>query len=65
MTEEVAFFQAVKARLAKFEERPGVRSSEDIEIAIKQVIDLALVSDRVIDIFDAAGIKKPDISILS
>ena len=36
-----------------------------MESAIKQVIDKALVSDQVIDVFDAAGIKKPDISILS
>jgi len=33
--------------------------------AIKQVIDEALVTDKVVDIFDAAGIKKPDISVLS
>ncbi|MCL1916245.1 MAG: DUF3387 domain-containing protein, partial [Desulfovibrionaceae bacterium] len=65
VTEEIAFFQAVKARLAKFDGGAGGRGSEDIEIAIKQVIDQALVSDRVIDVFDAAGIKKPDISILS
>lgn len=35
------------------------------ETTIRQVIDNALVSDKVVDIFDAAGIKKPDISILS
>ena len=63
--EEVAFFQAVKARLAKFDGGGNGRSNEEIEIAIKQVIDQALVSDKVIDIFDAAGIKTPDISILS
>ena len=65
VTEEVAFFQTVKARLAKFDGGGSGRSSEDIEIAIKQVIDKALVSDKVIDIFDAAGIKRPNISILS
>jgi type I restriction enzyme R subunit len=67
VTEEVAFFQAVKARLAKFGGNGGGggRSTEDMESAIKQVIDQALVSEKVIDVFDAAGIKKPDISILS
>jgi len=65
VTEEVAFFQAVKSRLAKFDGGGSGRSSEEIEIAIKQVIDKALVADKVIDVFDAAGIKKPDISILS
>lgn len=63
--EEVAFFQAVRARLVKFEgTRPG-KSSEEIESTIKRIVDSALTSDKVIDIFDAAGIKKPDISILS
>lgn len=62
--DEVAFFQAVKARLVKFDGGPG-RSGIDIETAIKQIVDEALSSDQVIDIFDAAGIKKPEISILS
>jgi type I restriction enzyme R subunit len=63
--DEVAFFQAVKARLCKFNERGTGHTDEEIETTIRQVIDQALVSERVIDIFDAAGIKKPDISILS
>ncbi len=63
--DEVAFFQAVKARLAKFDATGSGRSDEEIELAIRQTIDQALVSEQVIDIFDAAGIKKPDISILS
>lgn len=62
--EEVAFFQAVKARLVKFVGGTS-RSDIDIETAIKQIVDEALSSDKVIDIFDAAGIKKPEISILS
>ncbi|RFC34552.1 MAG: type I restriction enzyme, R subunit [Candidatus Nitrotoga sp. MKT] len=63
--DEVGFFQAVKARLAKFDSTGEGRSNEEIETTIRQVIDKALVSEQVIDIFDAAGIKKPDISILS
>ncbi len=63
--EEVAFFQAIKARLAKFDSSGGGRSNEELETTIRQVIDNALVSEQVIDIFDAAGLKKPDISILS
>ena len=63
--DEVAFFQAVKARLAKFDGTGTGRTDEEIETAIRQVIDKALVSEQVIDVFDAAGIKKPDISILS
>ncbi len=63
--DEVAFFQAVKARLAKFDSTGNGKTDEAIETTIRQVIDRALVSEQVIDIFDAAGIKKPDISILS
>lgn len=61
----VGFMQAVKARLAKFEGRGGAGDSAALELTIKQVVDRALVSGEVIDIYDAAGIKKPDISILS
>ncbi|QUL37813.1 type I restriction endonuclease subunit R [Erythrobacter sp. JK5] len=63
--DEVAFFQAVKARLVKFDASGAGRTDEELETAIRQTIDQALVSEQVIDIFDAAGIKKPDISILS
>ncbi len=63
--DEVAFFQAVKSRLAKFDATGTGKTDEEIETAIRQVIDQALVSEQVIDVFDAAGIKKPDISILS
>ncbi len=63
--EEVSFFQAVKARLAKFDGTGAGRTDEEIETTIRQVVDKALVSEQVIDVFDAAGIKKPDISILS
>ncbi|MCS6824801.1 MAG: DUF3387 domain-containing protein, partial [Cytophagaceae bacterium] len=60
---EVAFFQAVKSRLAKFDAPTGgTKSDVEIETAIKQIVDEALSSDAVIDIFDAAGISKPDIS---
>ncbi|HMU64577.1 MAG TPA: type I restriction endonuclease subunit R, partial [Nitrosomonas sp.] len=63
--DEVAFFQAVKARLSKFDSTGSGKTDEDLETTIRQVIDRALVSEQVIDIFDAAGLKKPDISILS
>jgi type I restriction enzyme R subunit len=63
--DEISFFQAIKARLSKFDITGGGKSDEEIETAIRQVIDEALVSEQVIDVFDAAGIKRPDISILS
>lgn len=63
--DELALFQAVKARLVKFVGGGSGRSDIDIETAIKQIVDEALSSDQVVDIFEAAGIKKPEISILS
>jgi len=63
--DEVSFFQAVKARLVKFDSSGSGRTDEELETTIRQVIDKALVTEQVIDIFDASGIKKPDISILS
>ncbi len=63
--DEVSFFQAVKARLVKFDSTGSGRTDEEMETTIRQVIDKALVTEQVIDIFDASGIKKPDISILS
>jgi len=63
--DEVAFFQAVKARLVKFEGEGSGKPNAQLETAIKQIVDEALSSDEVIDIFGAAGIQKPEISILS
>ena len=63
--DEISFFQAVKARLAKFDSVSLGKSDEVFETTIRQVIDKALVTEKVIDVFDAAGLKKPDISILS
>ena len=63
--EEISFFQAIQASLRKLETSNGNLSNADIETAIRQVVDQALVSDTVINIFDDAGIKNPDLSILS
>lgn len=60
----VAFFQAVKARINKFT-GTGIKSDYEVETAIKQILDEALSSDGVIDVFEAAGIKAPSVSILS
>jgi len=62
--DDVAFFQAVQAVLAK--RAPGdARPEEDIEHAVRQIIARAVAPEGVIDIFAAAGLAKPDISILS
>lgn len=62
--DDVGFFQAVRSVLAK--NVPGDRKTDDeLEHAIKQIVSKAVVSDEIVDIFAAAGLKKPDISILS
>lgn len=63
--EEVGFFQAVKARLVKYTIGEREKSEKDIDTAIRQIIDKAVVSEGVIDIYKEAGIEKPEISILS
>lgn len=62
--DDVAFFQAVKSVLTK-STGDGRRSTEEIDHVIRQIVSRAVSSDEVIDIFAAAGLKKPDISILS
>jgi type I restriction enzyme R subunit len=62
--DDVGFFQAVKAVLAKSAPSDR-RSPEEIDHAIRQIVSRAVASDEVIDIFAAAGLKTPDISILS
>jgi type I restriction enzyme R subunit len=62
--DDVAFFQAVRAVLAK-SAHGGSGAREDLDHAIRQIVSRAVASDEIIDIFAAAGLKKPDISILS
>ena len=62
---DVGLFQAIKARIVKVTQTGKGKTDEEIETAIKQILSDAVVAEEVIDIFDAAGIKKPDISILS
>ena len=60
----VAFFQAVRAALMKRDENERT-PSEDLDQAVRQIVANAVSPDGVIDVFEAAGLKKPDISILS
>ena len=63
--DDVGFFQAVRAAIAKSDISGKEKSPGDIDAAIRQIISRAVASDEVVDIFAAAGLKKPDISILS
>ena len=62
--DDVGFFQAVRSVLAK----SGIgerKTDEELDFAIRQIVSKAMVSDEIVDIFAAAGLKKPDLSILS
>ena len=62
--DDVGFFQAVRAQLMK--RAPGeARSEEELDLAVRQIISRAVASEGVMDIFAAAGLDKPDISVLS
>ncbi|HOV82771.1 MAG TPA: type I restriction endonuclease subunit R [Methanothrix sp.] len=62
--EEVAFYQAVRSGLSKVTS-PGGKTKEDLDAAIRQIVSQAIVPNGIVDIYKAAGIKTPDISILS
>ncbi len=62
--EEVGFFQAVRAALVKSDSASG-SSAQERSLAIQQIVSRAVVSTEIVDILRAAGLKSPDISILS
>ena len=62
--EEVAFFQGVKVLLTKRELSQQKKTDEARELAIRQIVGAAVVSEEVVDIFDAVGLDKPNIGIL-
>ena len=67
LREEVAFFQCLRAQFAKLAgtgEGKGL-TKEDLDAAVRQIISKSVASSEVIDIFAAAGMDRPDISILS
>ncbi|MCB9735361.1 MAG: type I restriction endonuclease subunit R [Deltaproteobacteria bacterium] len=67
--DELGFFQAVQANTKKYTTTgPGGgdgKTGEELDLAIRQIVSAAVAADGVIDIFGAAGLKKPDLSILS
>ena len=62
--DDVAFFQAVRSALVK-RSPSEARPQEELDHALRQLVDRAVAPEGVVDIFAAAGLKKPDISILS
>jgi type I restriction enzyme R subunit len=62
--DELAYFQAVRAILVKVDRKPA-KSKYEMNSAIKELVSKSIANEEIIDVFDAVGIKKPDISILS
>jgi|JI6StandDraft_1071083.scaffolds.fasta_scaffold05510_2 type I restriction enzyme R subunit len=65
ITEEVAFFQAVRARLAKFDIQVTGQQRKEFEDTIKGMVESAVSSDGIINLLDQAGLDKPEVSIFS
>ena len=64
--EQVAFFQAIKARLEKIGDTlKGGPTDAEYRMALKQIVDKAIAPQGVVDVFEAAGLEKPNMSILS
>jgi len=63
--EEIAFFQAIKVALTKHSTAEKKISDEQREYALRQIVSNAVISEEVIDIFAAAGLRKPNIGVLS
>ena len=62
--DDVSLFQHVRAALSK-RTGPGAKSDEELDHAVRQIVSRAVASGGVVDIFAAAGLKKPDVSVLS
>lgn len=66
LREQVAFFQAIKARLDKLNvTATGGPTDDDYRMALKQIVDKAIAPVGVVDVFAAAGLEKPNMSVLS
>ncbi|MBS1640667.1 MAG: type I restriction endonuclease subunit R [Bacteroidetes bacterium] len=65
ITEEVAFFQAVRARLAKYDIQVTGQQRKEFEDTIKGMVESAVSSDGIINLLDQAGLDKPEVSIFS
>jgi type I restriction enzyme R subunit len=61
--DEVGFFQIVRAQLMKSDPKGGA-SSEDLDLAVRQIVSRAVSTDEVVDIFAVAGLERPDVSVL-
>ena len=62
--DDVRFFQEIRAALAK-RAAHGEHDPDDLDRAVRQIVSKAIVGEEIVDIFQAAGLPKPDISILS
>lgn len=65
ITEEIAFFQAVRARLAKFDTQVTGQQRKEFENTIKGMVEAAVAADGIVNLLDQAGLDKPEVSIFS
>ncbi|MFC1706971.1 type I restriction enzyme endonuclease domain-containing protein, partial [Planctomycetota bacterium] len=65
MRDEIGFFQAVQRNIKKYATGEDAKDPDDLDAAIRQIVSAAVSTEGVVDVFGAAGLRKPDISILS
>ncbi len=65
LRDEVGFFQAIQKNLLKYTTQGGAKSGEELDTAIRQIVSHAVSSEGILDVFGEAGLKRPDLSILS
>lgn len=63
--EEIAFFQVIKAYINKPTASFKQITDEQRELALRQIVSRAVISDEVMDIFSTVGLEKPNIGVLS
>ncbi len=65
LRDDLAFFQAIKTRIDIITNEGKTRSDTEIETTIRQIVSAAIYSEKIVDLYQAAGISRPEISILS
>ncbi|MGU8412152.1 DUF3387 domain-containing protein, partial [Clostridium perfringens] len=64
---EISYFKAVKSSLVKLDSlsKPKKKSKKEMEARVNQILEKSIISEEVIDVFDALGMERPEVSILS
>ena len=65
LRDEIGYFQAVQRNIQKYTVGGSGKTDAELNAAIQQIVSGAIASVGVLDVFGAAGLQRPDISVLS